>query len=48
MKHLKDLKKKLCTIEGSWLGHLSIDDQVYWDISQEVPSRQIPLIEEEE
>lgn len=43
IKNLKDVKKKLASIEGSWLKNLTIDGKVYWDIDQMVPSRQLPL-----
>jgi hypothetical protein len=32
LKHIKDLKKQICTIEGSWLKNLIIDGQTYWTL----------------
>ena len=40
MKQIKDVKKKLCEIEGSWLKNLVIDGKTYWDIERDIPIRQ--------
>lgn len=37
--------KPLCNIKGSFLKHCMIDDQKYWDIHEDTPHRQIPLLE---
>ncbi len=47
-KSLKDVKKKLATVEGSYLNSLYIDGQKYWDIEEDIPFRQIPMIDQEE
>ena len=39
IKQLKDVRKKICDIEGSWLHSLQIDGKKYWDIDQEIPYR---------
>lgn len=39
LKQLKDVKKKICDIEGSWLHNLQIDGKKYWDIDHEIPYR---------
>lgn len=36
---LKDVRKKICDIEGSWLNKLVIDGKKYWDINTDIPSR---------
>lgn len=36
---LKDIKKKICEIEGSWLNKLKIGGKTYFDIDKAVPSR---------
>ena len=41
---MKDVKKKLCDIEGSWLHNLYIDGKKYWDIDQDIPWRQVPAV----
>lgn len=48
LKNLKDIKKKLCSIEGSWLYNLVIDGKRYWDSAIDVPLRQLPCIEGED
>ena len=47
MKHLKDVKKQLCTLHGSWLKNLVIDGVSYWDAGEHTPIRHMPLYEEE-
>jgi hypothetical protein len=32
MKDIKDIKKKLCSVTGSWVHQIKFDDKVYWDI----------------
>jgi hypothetical protein len=32
MKDIKDIKKKLCSVTGSWVDQIKFDDKVYWDI----------------
>lgn len=39
LKDLKDVKKKICTIQGNWLKNLIIDKMVYWDINSFIPER---------
>jgi hypothetical protein len=39
LKNLKDVKKQICEIEGSWLKHLKIGGKMYWDIESDIPSR---------
>lgn len=36
--------KPICEIQGSWLGALQIDGKKYWDINQDEPYRQLPLM----
>jgi hypothetical protein len=42
---LKDVVKKICDIEGSWLHNLFIDGKNYWDIEKDEPFRQRPEME---
>jgi ribosome assembly protein YihI (activator of Der GTPase) len=32
MKDVKDIKKKLSSVTGSWVNQIMFDDKVYWDI----------------
>lgn len=48
LKSLKDVKKQLATVEGSWLKNLFIDGKKYWDIAEDHPKRQLPIIENED
>ena len=45
LKALKDVVKKIGDISGSWLKELKIDGKKYWDINEDVPSRQINCME---
>ena len=38
-KHLKDLKKEICRMEGSFLKNLVIDGKTYWEIDAQLPKR---------
>eukprot|EP00347_Sterkiella_histriomuscorum_P004889 403358700 len=40
-----EIEEKLATVTGSWLRELKIDDQVYWNIDQDKPLRQIPMLD---
>jgi hypothetical protein len=42
LKDVKDIKKKLSSVSGSWINQIKFDDKVYWDIDQVSPMRQIP------
>jgi hypothetical protein len=37
LENLKDVVKKICKIEGSWLDRLIIDNSIYWDINKDIP-----------
>ena len=37
LKKLKDAKKVLCDVNGSWLENCIIDKKVYWDIEKDIP-----------
>jgi hypothetical protein len=39
LKKLKDCKKVLCDVNGSWLENCIIDKKVYWDIDKDIPQR---------
>ena len=39
LKKLKDVKKQLCEVSGSWLKELTIDGVKYWDMEEYKPSR---------
>jgi len=39
LSKLKDVKKVICNIEGSWLSHLNIDGKTFWEIGGEKPKR---------
>lgn len=45
MKEIKDIKKEICSVYGSWLKNLSIDDKSYWDVENDTPDRQVPSID---
>mmetsp|Transcript_15717 Transcript_15717/g.24138 ORF Transcript_15717/g.24138 Transcript_15717/m.24138 type:complete len:110 (+) Transcript_15717:1237-1566(+) len=47
LKELKDVKKQICTVEGSWLKNLYIDGKKYWDVDELVPKRQQYLLEKD-
>jgi hypothetical protein len=42
LKEVKDVKKKLCDVSGSWLEEIKIDGKKYWSIQEHKPSRLIP------
>ena len=44
LKSLKDVNKVLCEIDGSWLTHIDIAGKRYWDVKEDVPTRQIPSL----
>lgn len=44
LKDVKEAKKIISKIDGSWLSQLDFDGKTYWDINECVPSRQTPLI----
>jgi hypothetical protein len=37
LKKLKDQKKIICEVGGSWLENCIIDKKVYWDIEKDIP-----------
>ena len=39
------MKNQICEIEGSWLRKLVIDDKTYWNIDEDVPTRQLPKMD---
>jgi hypothetical protein len=39
LKQCKDVVKKICDIEGSWLKSLVIDGKKFWDINNDEPMR---------
>jgi hypothetical protein len=43
-KYIKDLVNQICEIKGSWLNNLVIDGKTYWDITTDIPDRQIPMV----
>lgn len=42
LSYLRDVAKPICELSGSWLRNLTIDNKKYWDIDEDVPTRQIP------
>jgi len=48
IKGVKDIKKKICEIEGSWLKQLIIGGKTYWDIEVDVPIRQQVILQGED
>lgn len=42
---IKDVEQPLAEIKGSWLKNLYIGEQKYWDIEEDIPTRQIPSTE---
>jgi len=47
LKKMKDIKKQICKVEGSWLENCNIDNNQYWNLDQDIPSRQVPLTTED-
>jgi len=47
LKHLKDMKKKICNVEGSFLRNLIIDGKTYWEVDDVAPQRQLTIHEDE-
>jgi hypothetical protein len=46
LSQLKDVVKPICDISGSWLKSLVIDGKAYWDIDNDEPSRQVPVVDD--
>jgi hypothetical protein len=46
VKSVKDLVKPICEISGSWLKELIIDGVKFWDINEDIPFRQVPMMED--
>jgi hypothetical protein len=44
LKQIKDARSQICEISGSWLRSLRIGDKKYWDIDNDVPFRQQPVM----
>ena len=42
VEKLKDVKKQICKISGSWLKEILIDGKTYWNIKNNKPTRQQP------
>ena len=42
----KDMEEKLATVSGSWLHQLYINEELFWDIDNDHPMRQKPMMEE--
>ena len=45
LSKLKDVKTKICELQGNWLQNLSIGGQPYWNVDTHQVTRQLPLIE---
>lgn len=45
LSKIKDMQRKICDIEGSWLRSLKIDGKKYWDIDSDTPERFKPVLE---
>ena len=43
---IKDMVKPICEVSGSWLKSLVIDGKKYWDIDEDIPYRQRPLLDD--
>jgi hypothetical protein len=39
LKDLKDVKKKICEMEGSWLNNLVIGGKEFWNADRDTPPR---------
>lgn len=39
----KEISEKICDVKGSWLKQITIDEQIYWDIDNDKPLRQVPM-----
>jgi hypothetical protein len=48
LKSLKDVKKEIGKVEGSWLNGLMVDGKMYWNIENDEPKRQLPMLESED
>ena len=42
----KDMEEKFATVSGSWLHQLYINEELFWDIDNDHPMRQKPMMEE--
>lgn len=42
---MPDLVKPICELQGSWLHNLIIDGVKFWDIDEDAPVRQRPVME---
>ena len=40
LNKIKDMREQICEIEGSWLRRLVIDGKPYWNIDEDIPTRQ--------
>lgn len=48
LDNLKDVKRPICRIEGSWLYKLKIGDEDFWEVERDAPNmRQIPIISDD-
>lgn len=45
LKNLTDVQEEICQVQGSWLSSLSIDNKKYWDVDEDIPYRQLPVVE---
>lgn len=45
LNSLTDIVEEICEVQGSWLKSLNIDDKKYWDVDEDVPFRQLPILE---
>ena len=43
LSDLKDIQEEICSISGSWLENLIIDDQEYWNINDMEPMKPLPI-----
>lgn len=46
LNSIKDIVKPICEIQGSFLKSLSIDGKKFWDIDEDVPFRQTPIVDQ--
>lgn len=43
MSEIKDIDRVICTLSGSWLENLIIDDEEFWNIETMEPFKVLPL-----
>jgi len=43
LNDIKDIQKEICSLHGSWLDSLIIDEKEYWNIEKMEPYKAMPI-----